>query len=200
MTQASDQPSASSTPAVPKAASTVLCVRDGDAGLDLGIVVRAVGGQAVHDLDDQLADLAELVEKLEAPRNIWVMVPAGKITDSVMSELQGLLAEGDLVIDGGNSRFSDDGPNAELLGTKGVGYLDCGVSGGIWGLDNGYGLMVGGAAENVERAMPIFDALRPEGEREDGAARAQHDGRRGRQPDGEPRLRRHRWPGGVPRR
>jgi 6-phosphogluconate dehydrogenase len=76
------------------------------------------------------------------------------------------------VIDGGNSRFSDDVVNAELLASHQVRYLDCGVSGGVWGLDNGYGLMVGGAAEDVERAMPIFDALRPEGPREQGFAHA----------------------------
>ena len=79
---------------------------------------------------------------------------------------------GDLVIDGGNSRYTDDGPNAALLDAHGIGYLDCGVSGGIWGKDNGYGLMAGGAPEHIEQAMPIFDALRPEGPREEGFAHA----------------------------
>ena len=84
----------------------------------------------------------------------------------------GCSTEGDLVIDGGNSRFTDDSENARLLKAKGIGYVDCGVSGGVWGLENGYGLMVGGAAANVEQAMPIFDALRPEGPREEGFVHA----------------------------
>jgi len=83
-----------------------------------------------------------------------------------------VLEPGDLVIDGGNSRYTDDGPNAELLDAKGIHYVDCGVSGGIWGKENGYGLMAGGAREDIERAMPIFDALRPEGPREEGFAHA----------------------------
>src|SRR5262249_6614278 len=70
----------------------------------------------------------------------------------------------DIVIDGGNSRFSDDGPRAERLGVRGIGYLDVGVSGGVWGRENGYGLMVGGDAEHVARCQPIFSALKPEGE------------------------------------
>ena len=83
-----------------------------------------------------------------------------------------MLEAGDLVIDGGNSRYTDDAPNAVLLDEKGIGYLDVGVSGGIWGKANGYGLMAGGASEHVELAMPIFDALRPEGPREEGFAHA----------------------------
>ncbi|MGH8965863.1 MAG: NADP-dependent phosphogluconate dehydrogenase, partial [Actinomycetes bacterium] len=82
------------------------------------------------------------------------------------------LAEGDLVIDGGNSRYTEDQVHAGLLAGHGIGYLDCGVSGGVWGRDNGYGLMVGGAAEHVERLMPVFDALRPEGPREEGFVHA----------------------------
>jgi 6-phosphogluconate dehydrogenase len=77
-----------------------------------------------------------------------------------------------MVIDGGNSRFTDDFENEKLLKTKGIGYLDCGVSGGIWGLENGFGLMVGGSAANVKKAMPIFDALRPEGPRDEGFVHA----------------------------
>ncbi|TFB49856.1 phosphogluconate dehydrogenase (NAD(+)-dependent, decarboxylating) [Cryobacterium tagatosivorans] len=119
-----------------------------------------------------VASTADLIQALPVPRIVWIMVPAGAITDSVVEELSGLLAEGDLVIDGGNSRFTDDFRHAELLERTGVHYLDAGVSGGIWGLKNGYGLMVGGAADQVERAMPIFDALRPEGPREEGFVHA----------------------------
>lgn len=115
-----------------------------------------------------VATVAELVAALPAPRTVWVMVPAGAITDAVVEELNELLDEGDLVIDGGNSRFTEDFKHAELLGKKGIDYIDAGVSGGVWGKDNGYGLMVGGSAEQVERVMPVFDALRPEGPREEG--------------------------------
>lgn len=118
------------------------------------------------------ATLADMVAALPAPRVVWIMVPAGDPTTATVNELAGLLSAGDLVIEGGNSRFTDDLVNAETLGAKGIGYLDCGVSGGVWGLKNGYGLMVGGDAELVERAMPVFDALRPEGPREEGFVHA----------------------------
>ena len=81
-------------------------------------------------------------------------------------------SEGDLVIDGGNSRYTEDGPHAKLLGEKGIAFIDAGVSGGIWGLKEGYGLMVGGSDADVARAMPIFDTLRPPGERADGFVHA----------------------------
>ena len=123
------------------------------------------------DVSD-VADLEALVAALPAPRVVWIMVPAGDATRSTVHALGELLAEGDVVIDGGNSRFSDDAEHADHLATKGVGYLDCGVSGGVWGLDNGYGLMVGGDAAHVEAAMPIFDALRPEGPRDEGFVHA----------------------------
>ena len=119
-----------------------------------------------------VASLDELVAALHSPRTVWVMVPAGDITRAVVRELADRLTPGDLVIDGGNSRFTDDQVHAELLAVKGIRYLDCGVSGGIWGLTNGYGLMVGGAAEDVATAMPIFDALRPDGPREEGFVHA----------------------------
>lgn len=109
----------------------------------------------------------ELLASVPAPRLIWVMVPAGEITDAVISELGDKLDQGDLVIDGGNSRFTEDQKHGELLASKGIGFVDCGVSGGIWGLQNGYGLMAGGDAADIERALPVFDALRPEGERGD---------------------------------
>jgi 6-phosphogluconate dehydrogenase len=124
-----------------------------------------------YDRNPEVSDtgsLKELVAGLTTPRMVWVMVPAGTITHSVMSELVAVLDAGDLVIDGGNSRFTDDFAHSKLLAEHGVHYVDAGVSGGIWGLANGYGLMVGGAHDDVQRAMPIFDALRPEGPREEG--------------------------------
>ncbi|SEE77671.1 6-phosphogluconate dehydrogenase (decarboxylating) [Streptomyces sp. 3213] len=111
-----------------------------------------------------VSDLAELVDKLEAPRTVWVMVPAGAPTQSVVDELGGLLQPGDTVVDGGNSRWTDDEKHAEELGAKGIGFVDAGVSGGVWGLKNGYALMVGGEPENIAKVQPVFDALKPEGE------------------------------------
>ena len=100
------------------------------------------------------------------------MVPSGAITDSVIHDLADVLSEGDLVIDGGNSRFTEDQVHAKFLAERGIRFLDCGVSGGIWGLENGYGLMAGGDAKDVAEAMPIFDALRPEGPRDEGFVHA----------------------------
>ncbi len=120
----------------------------------------------------QVPDLAGLVAALPAPRIIWVMVPSGEPTRATVEALGELLSEGDMVIEGGNSRFSDDVKHAEMLAPKGIGYLDCGVSGGIWGLENGYGLMVGGDDKLVEQAMPIFEALRPPGPRDEGFVHA----------------------------
>jgi 6-phosphogluconate dehydrogenase len=138
--------------------------------------LRRAGHEVVgFDRNPDVADVATLpalVEALEAPRVVWVMVPAGDPTRETVAQLAELLEPGDLVIDGGNSRFTDDFENAKLLGEKQIGYVDCGVSGGIWGLDNGYGLMCGGEQEWVDRAMPIFDALRPEGPREEGFVHA----------------------------
>ena len=119
-----------------------------------------------------VATLANLVATIPAPRLVWVMVPAGEITTTVITELSGLLERGDLVIEGGNSRFTEDAKHAALLDPLGIGYIDAGVSGGVWGAKNGYGLMVGGSAELVEQTMPVFDALRPEGPRDEGFVHA----------------------------
>jgi 6-phosphogluconate dehydrogenase len=112
--------------------------------------------------------IEEMISKISSPRIVWVMVPHGKATDEIIDRLEALLDAGDLVIEGGNSRFTDDQRHAQQLSAKGIGYLDCGVSGGVWGLENGYGLMVGGPKNLVDVAMPVFDALRPEGERSEG--------------------------------
>jgi len=129
--------------------------------------VEVTGYARSKDVSD-VDTIQDLVAALPAPRTVWVMVPHGQPTDDVINELKKHLEPGDLIIEGGNSRFSDDIRHAEELAPLGIGYVDCGVSGGVWGLENGYGLMVGGPAELVERAMPIFDALRPEGKREEG--------------------------------
>lgn len=100
------------------------------------------------------------------------MLPAGKITTNTIKELNSLLTASDLIIEGGNSHYPDDIEHAKLLAHKGIGYIDCGVSGGVWGKQAGYGLMVGGAEKDVELAMPIFDALRPDGPREEGFVHA----------------------------
>src|SRR6476469_3145398 len=148
----------------------------GRMGFNMRERLRAAGHEVVgfdYNPDVRDADsLADMVSKLPAPRVVWVMVPAGEPTRQTIDELGELLAEGDLVIDGGNSRFSDDTRNSAHHAGKGIAYLDCGVSGGVWGKDIGYGLMVGGDEKDVERVLPIFDALRPEGPREEGFAHA----------------------------
>ncbi|WP_369250490.1 phosphogluconate dehydrogenase (NAD(+)-dependent, decarboxylating) [Streptomyces sp. R41] len=130
--------------------------------------IRRAGHTVVgYDRNPDLADvssLAELVGKLEGPRVVWVMVPAGAPTQSVVDELGDLLEPGDTVVDGGNSRWTDDEKHAEELAAKGIGFVDAGVSGGVWGLQNGYALMVGGDAENIAKVQPVFDALKPEGD------------------------------------
>ncbi|MBX3195184.1 MAG: decarboxylating 6-phosphogluconate dehydrogenase [Microbacteriaceae bacterium] len=117
-------------------------------------------------------DLPALVAALPEPRIVWVMVPSGPITHQVITDLAGVLSKGDLVIDGGNSRFTEDGEHAAFLAEKGIRFADCGVSGGIWGLDEGYALMAGGEKSDIARAMPVFDALRPEGPRAEGFVHA----------------------------
>jgi 6-phosphogluconate dehydrogenase len=129
--------------------------------------IEVTGFARTREVSD-VETIEEMVSKISSPRIVWVMVPHGKATDDVIDKLETLLDKGDLVIEGGNSRFTDDVRHAEQLSKKGIGYLDCGVSGGVWGLENGYGLMVGGPKDLVDVAMPVFDALRPEGERSEG--------------------------------
>jgi 6-phosphogluconate dehydrogenase len=120
-----------------------------------------------YDRDPELSDvgsLAELVEQLPSPKVVWVMVPHGAPTQQTVSELAELLGEGDVVVDGGNSRWTDDEVHAAELDAKGVGFVDCGVSGGVWGLENGYALMAGGSADDIAKVQPAFDALRPDDE------------------------------------
>jgi 6-phosphogluconate dehydrogenase len=105
--------------------------------------------------------LKDMVAKLEAPRAIWVMLPAGKITDDTVFALGDLLAAGDVVIDGGNTFYKDDIRRAKELKKKNIAYVDCGTSGGVWGLDRGYCMMIGGDKTVVDRLDPIFAALAP---------------------------------------
>ena len=126
--------------------------------------LRAAGHEVLtYDRDparSDTADLADLVARLKVPRVVWMMLPAA-VTSPTIEELADHLSAGDLVVDGGNSPFTEDGPRARRLAERGVGYLDVGVSGGIWGREQGNALMVGGAASDVARCQPIFDALRP---------------------------------------
>ncbi|MGH8116485.1 MAG: phosphogluconate dehydrogenase (NAD(+)-dependent, decarboxylating) [Rhodanobacteraceae bacterium] len=112
------------------------------------------GGNAVDSLD-------KLVTALKAPRAVWVMVPSGKVTDETVAALAGKLGKGDVVIDGGNSNYKDDQRHAASLAGKGIDFVDCGTSGGVWGLKEGYSMMVGGDSAVVDRLKPIFEALAP---------------------------------------
>jgi 6-phosphogluconate dehydrogenase len=125
---------------------------------------EVIGYDAFSDATE-VPSLEALVEALgaEGQRIAWVMVPAGPPTEQVVDDLSKLLGPGDLVIDGGNSNFRDSMLRGQKLAAVGIGFVDCGTSGGIWGLENGYCLMVGGSADDVARAQPIFDALAPEG-------------------------------------
>ncbi|MBU9762989.1 decarboxylating 6-phosphogluconate dehydrogenase [Mycobacterium sp. TNTM28] len=148
----------------------------GKMGFNMRERLRA-GGHDVVGYDPRpevtdVAGLSDLAAALEAPRVVWVMVPSGTVTHQTIVELAEVLGAGDLVIDGGNSRYTEDGPHAKLLGDKGINFVDAGVSGGVWGLTEGYGLMVGGSDADVARAMPIFDSLRPAGDAADGFVHA----------------------------
>ena len=116
--------------------------------------IAKVGARTATSLED-------LVSKLDAPRTIWLMVPAGEITQNAVDTLAELLEPGDAIVDGGNSRWSDDKARAEVLAPKQIGYCDVGTSGGVWGLEVGYCMMVGGPDDAVERLAPFLDVLAP---------------------------------------
>jgi 6-phosphogluconate dehydrogenase len=119
--------------------------------------VRQLAGEGARPS----GDLAEFVKQLDAPRAVWVMLPAGAITEATVVELGGLLAAGDIVIDGGNSFYQDDIRHARMLQPKGIRYLDVGTSGGVWGLERGYCMMIGGDKEAFDHLDPIFKTLAP---------------------------------------
>jgi 6-phosphogluconate dehydrogenase len=118
-------------------------------------------GQAESHGATGAGSLEELVQQLDAPRMVWIMVPAGDPTQQTVDTLGDLLAEGDTIVDGGNSNWHDDVRRASALDAKGIHYIDVGVSGGVWGLEVGYCMMVGGHEESVERLAPILDVLAP---------------------------------------
>jgi 6-phosphogluconate dehydrogenase len=126
-------------------------------------VARAEGAGATG-----ATSLADLVAKLEAPRQVWIMVPAGEATQQTVDQLAELLDRDDMIIDGGNSKWTDDKARAEALAGKGIHYVDVGTSGGVWGLEVGYCMMVGGPDEAVARLSPILDVLAPPADAEHG--------------------------------
>jgi 6-phosphogluconate dehydrogenase len=124
-------------------------------------------GHDVHSYDPKVAErtagsLAQLKEQLKVPRAFWMMIPAGAITETTFQELLGIAEEGDTIVDGGNSNFRDSRRRYEEAQRYGIHYVDAGVSGGIWGLEVGFCLMVGGDDEPVRRLEPIFESLAPE--------------------------------------
>ncbi len=137
----------------------------GKMGGNMSTRLRRAGHEVIgfdhHPEKRDVDSLEALVGALSAPRVVWVMVPAGDPTRETVRQLGELLEAGDVVVDGGNSRFTDDQVHAGMLAEKGIGYVDAGVSGGVWGLENGYALMVGGSAEDVAKVQPVFDALKP---------------------------------------
>jgi 6-phosphogluconate dehydrogenase len=125
-----------------------------DASAEARKAFSAKGAKAV-------ASLAALVKALPAPRVLWLMIPAGEPTDDTLAELAPLLARGDTIVDGGNSNYKDTQRRAREHAKRGVAFVDCGTSGGVWGLENGYSLMVGGEKKAVERLRSIFETLAP---------------------------------------
>jgi 6-phosphogluconate dehydrogenase len=145
----------------------------GKMGGNMAERIRRAGHEVVgydhHSPKRDVDSLEALVGALQAPRVVWVMVPSGEPTRSTVRALGDLLSPGDVIVDGGNSKFTDDKEHAAHLGPKGIGYVDAGVSGGVWGLQNGYALMVGGSKEDVAKVQPVFDALKPPAEVAEGS-------------------------------
>jgi len=126
------------------------------------VVAFDADGKARDAYGGNAADsLAAMVAALAAPRVIWMMVPSGDATESTTKSLASLLSAGDTIIDGGNSNYKDTQRRAKELAVRDIHYVDCGTSGGVWGLENGYSLMIGGDAAVVERLRPVFEALAP---------------------------------------
>lgn len=148
----------------------------GRMGANMRARLRASGIEVTgYDRNPEVSDVADVSAMLGAlgdRKIVWVMVPAGEVTESVVQDLAGRLCEDDVIIDGGNSRYQDDIRLSKELSEKRIHYVDAGVSGGIWGKDVGYGLMVGGEDDVIVDLMPIFDSLRPEGPREEGFVHA----------------------------
>jgi 6-phosphogluconate dehydrogenase len=129
------------------------------------IVAHARSEDSIREAESRGAvgarSLEELAAKLSPPRAVWLMIPAGKPVEDTVSQLSGILSAGDVVVDGGNSRFSDSARRATELAARGIGFLDAGTSGGIWGIKNGYCLMVGGKAEHFRMVEPALATLAP---------------------------------------
>jgi 6-phosphogluconate dehydrogenase len=125
--------------------------------------IKALAGEGA----DGASSLTELAEKLDAPRSVWVMVPAGEITETTVHEVADVLEKGDAIIDGGNSYYRDDIRRSAEFAERGIDYIDCGTSGGVFGLDRGYCLMIGGPDAAVERLDPIFSTVAPGAEAAD---------------------------------
>ena len=140
----------------------------GKMGGNMRTRIRKAGHTVVgYDTNAEISDstsLEDMVSKLTgSPKVVWIMVPV-QFIDNVLDDLVPHLSEGDIVIDGGNTKWDGDQPRADRLAEKGIHFIDCGVSGGVWGLENGYALMCGGDEADVAAVMPIFEALKPEGE------------------------------------
>jgi 6-phosphogluconate dehydrogenase len=135
-------------------------MRDGHRIVAYDVSADAVAA-LVADGAEGASSLEDLASKLEGPRSVWVMVPAGEITEKTVEDVAAVLEKGDAIIDGGNSYYRDDIRRAEKVGEKGIDYVDCGTSGGVFGLDRGYCLMIGGPDEAVERLDSVFATLAP---------------------------------------